>query len=324
MGAPGDRGPTGPAGPAGFPGPPGSDGNTGAPGLPGPPGVPGSRGDNGLRGPTGDFGATGPQGPSGESGPSGEVGATGDRGAQGTDGLKGQEGQAGPQGPQGSPGPPGAGAGVPGPPGAPGPIGLPGEFGADGAPGATGPQGPSSSGVLYTRWGRTVCPDTSGTSLVYSGHVGGSLSTSAGGAANYLCLPSEPEYDDFTAGEQANSSVYGVQYQTEEGPLSSVSGGYAPCAVCHVATREVLMLIPARTTCPEGWTNEYDGYLMSASSNSNGRTAFECIDDDPETLTTRGTNFGSFYHAEASCEKSGLVCPPYDAEKELACAVCTL
>ena len=28
-----------------------------------------------------------------------------------------------------------------------------------------------------------------------------------------------------------------------------------------------------------------------------------------------------FYHTEAGC--NGLSCPPYDPEKELACAVCT-
>ena len=58
-------------------------------------------------------------------------------------------------------------------PGLPGPPGEKGEKGESGDKGPRGPPGPSSGGVVYTRWGRTVCPNTPGTELVYAGTTGG-------------------------------------------------------------------------------------------------------------------------------------------------------
>ena len=60
---------------------------------------------------------------------------------------------------------------------------------------------------------------------------------------------------------------------------------------------------------------------------SEGRThntaTYECVDKDAESVpgSNADTNGGTFYHVEASC--NGLACPPYVAEKELTCAVCT-
>ena len=59
-------------------------------------------------------------------------------------GKDGEKGDIGPRGPQGYGGPP-------------------------------GPSGQSGGGVVYTRWGRTTCPNITGTSLVYSGRAGGSI-----------------------------------------------------------------------------------------------------------------------------------------------------
>ena len=52
----------------------------------------------------------------------------------------------------------------------------------------------------YVRWDRTTCPSSCDTSLVYSGRVGGTHYGHQGGAADYLCLPDNPEYSDFTPG----------------------------------------------------------------------------------------------------------------------------
>ena len=40
--------------------------------------------------------------------------------------------------------------------------------------GDMGECGPSSGGVTYVRWGRTVCPNTARTELVYTGRAAGS------------------------------------------------------------------------------------------------------------------------------------------------------
>ena len=82
-------------------------------------------------------------------------------------------------------------------------------------------------------------------------------------------------------------------------------------------------MIPARISCPDTWTLEYSGYLMTENKASEGRTSAECVDKDPETVPgeVADTNGALFHFIEATC--NGLECPPYVAEKELTCAVCT-
>ena len=50
------------------------------------------------------------------------------------------------------------------------------------------------------RWGKTACPSSCSTSLVYSGRVAGTFFRHQGGAADFLCLPDDPEFDDYIAG----------------------------------------------------------------------------------------------------------------------------
>ena len=71
---------------------------------------------------------------------------------------------------------------------------------------------------MYTRWGRTTCPNTTGTQLLYAGRVAGSHYTEKGGGANYLCLPEQPQYSTYTAGVQVGRAyLYGAEYQTGGG-----------------------------------------------------------------------------------------------------------
>ena len=63
---------------------------------------------------------------------------------------------------------------------------------------------------------------------------------------------------------------------------------------------------------------------MAAYHGHNGRTLFECVDDQPESvpgLNGEDDSNALYYHVEATC--NSLSCPPYDSEKELTCAVCT-
>ena len=116
------------------------------------------------------------------------------------------------------------------------------------------------SGVVYTRWGKTRCPNVSGTELVYAGRAGGTGYQHRGGAANYLCMPDNPDYLRYRPGVQGYSYVYGAEYQTISGPLSAVDEHNVPCAVCYTPTRAAVMKIPAKTQCPLSWTLEYSGY----------------------------------------------------------------
>ena len=208
-------------------------------------------------------------------------------------------------------------------PGLTGSQGGKGERGERGYRGPAGPPGPSSCGVIYTRWGWTTCPSTPGTELLYAGRTGGTFYTDKGGGSNYLCMPDVPEYVlPHRAGVKDHARIHGAEYQSPVSTSTS-SDHNAPCAVCYVTTRKVMVMLPAKATCPPSWTREYYGYLMSGWKGSEGRTRFECVDKDAMSIpgSAADTNGVVFVHVEASC--NGLPCPPYDVNKELNCVVCT-
>ena len=203
--------------------------------------------------------------------------------------------------------------------------GPPGPSGKDGSP---GPPGPKSGGGIYTRWGKSTCPQVEDTEIVYSGITGGTLFSQEGGGANYLCMPKDPEYSTelkYQGGVQGAASIYGAEYQN---PLQGSHDHNVPCAVCYVSTRPTVIMIPAKASCPSSWTREYYGYIMTAFRGRQnnfivGRTMFECVDKDQESLPGSYANTDGviFFHVEASC--NGLPCPPYNPNKELNCVVCT-
>ena len=256
-------------------------------------------------------GRDGRDGAKGEKGDSQTRGQKGEQGPLGSPGTQGAMGISGPQGPRGASGPQGA-------------VGERGEGGSPGLPGPQGeqgPQGPPTGGATYIRWGNSSCPSTQDTQLVYSGRAAASHYYTKGGAANHLCLPDDPDYLQYTSGTQGYSPVTGVEYGVF--PSLSIGGHNVPCALCYVASRSVAVIIPAKTHCPSNWTLEYNGYIMTEHI-GHYRSMYECVDKNPESVP--GLNSGSnpralFYPVEALC--NGLSCPPYDAEKELTCAVCT-
>ena len=83
-------------------------------------------------------------------------------------------------------------------------------------------------------------------------------------------------------------------------------------------------MIPAKLTCPASWTKEYSGYLISTHKAAPRKSGtFECVDSSFEGVAGLGASSipAFMYPIEAVC--NGLACPPYDAEKELTCVVCT-
>ena len=240
-------------------------------------------------------GRDGRDGEDGSPGPAGRDGLPGSAGKEGKDGRDGRDGKDGEVGETGEPG-------IQGPPGLDGIRGPPGPDGTQGPP---GPPGPGSVGVVYTRWGRTTCPVTPGTELVYAGKAGGTYFSSRGGAANHLCLPENPDYLQYRAGVQGSSPVRGTEYQTYTGPLNSVHNHDAPCAVCLASARETVLMIPAKTQCPPSWTLEYTGYLMT-EHHGHYRSIFECIDKDPERVLNSAANTGPALFYPCTCQKTRL------------------
>ena len=185
-----------------------------------------------------------------------------------------------------------------------------------------------STGVTYVRWGRSTCPTTPGTELVYTGNAAGTFWSNPGGGAEKLCLPPDPDYQNDTYGiEDATPSsphVYGAEYEFHAGPLLSINQHNAPCAVCLAATRSSTMMVPAKSQCPPTWTREYYGYLTTERANHR-RSMYSCVDVAAEALpgSAGNTNGALFYHVMTNCGADGLTCPPYESGRALSCAVCT-
>ena len=236
----------------------------------------------------------------------GRDGRDGRDGLPGTQGEKGDKGETGPAGPQG----------VRGEQGSPGPQGI------QGARGPQGPPGPVSGGAVYTRWGRTVCPDTNGTILVYEGLAAGSHYSQSGGGANYVCITKNPSYLSSTV-PLAYSFLYGSEYEVPV--FNSLHQQNVPCAVCYTSVRSSKLMIPGETTCPSLWSQEYVGYLMTEKHDHKRNAVYECVDKDSEAVPGghANTDGALFYHVGAVCGV-GLPCPPYVANRAITCVVCTI
>ena len=182
-------------------------------------------------------------------------------------------------------------------------------------------EGYSKSGAVYTRWGKTTCPSTA--RLVYFGVAAGAHYTHPGTAANYICLPHNPEYYSSGPPSRYTAYVYGAEYETWRSPLQRVHNHNVPCAVCE-ARKQTMLMIPAKINCPRQWTREYNGWLMASYYAHKSPKMFVCMDKNPDMQRgEQGNHDGAlFYHARTNTCR-GLHCPPYNMRKDLACVVCT-
>ena len=142
--------------------------------------------------------------------------------------------------------------------------------------------------------------------------MGKSFFTSSGGGVNYLCLPLDPDFpDNAQAGAQSGAYVYGVEYQAG---FTGMTHQDAPCAVCEVQGRSAVLMIPAKQTCPAGWTLEYEGLLATQHSNYKG-AEYVCVSSNPEPSHSGQSdeNGGLLFVVEAQC--GSLPCPPYVCTK---------
>ena len=140
-----------------------------------------------------------------------------------------------------------------------------------------------------------------------------------------MCMPKEPEFSDSPlSGSGSGAFILGVEYEGTHAtsPFTHLSNDDAPCAVCEVQGRALVLMIPAKRTCPSGWTLEYDGWLAS-QHNSQGASDFVCVSSGMETTTSGQPNHngGLLYVAEAV--SGSLPDPPYTNGYELTCVICT-
>ncbi|XP_022110566.1 uncharacterized protein LOC110990075 isoform X2 [Acanthaster planci] len=188
-----------------------------------------------------------------------------------------------------------------------------------------------SGGDTYVRWGRTTCPNDTNTELVYAGIAAGSHYTQKGGSVDFFCLPSEPEWAaNHNDGINSQSYLYGMEYEVSTfDPFSHENAEFlhdrdVPCAVCRLVDRGTQLLFPAKLGCPESWTEEYRGFLMSGYHTHEQRSKAVCVDQAPEAVPGSHTNADGalLYIIEGAC--GSLLCPPYVNGREITCTVCSI
>ena len=120
-------------------------------------------------------------------------------------------------------------------------------------PGTKGDPRPQAGGVVYTRWGRMVCPQ--GSTLVYAGRAAGTKYNVKGGTSDTLCMPETPQYLSTDTTATYAALLRGVEFETpgtSSTPLNNVYHANLPCAVCHTDTKLSALTVPAQYTCPNG------------------------------------------------------------------------
>ena len=172
--------------------------------------------------------------------------------------------------------------------------------------------------------------------LVVKGYAAGPIHNAAGSGSNFLCLPEDPQWKAYIDGRQSGTGVIsGVEYQlhntgADRNNIFSESNNdgnalfnnQAPCAVCYVAGRSTILMVPARTQCPDGWTTEYAGYLVSELHYDRKRSNYVCWDEAPEIAVGEvNRNHAVIYPVEVQC--GTLPCSLYISGRELACIVCS-
>jgi len=168
----------------------------------------------------------------------------------------------------------------------------------------------------------------------FAGYAAGPIHNSGGGGSNFLCLPKDPDWDSFIDGLQWSGHIAGVEYEvfnSNNNVFSESNAGSvplcnnpAPCAVCYVNQRSTVFMVPAKTQCPDGWSIEYRGYLVSeATQNADRkRSSYVCWDRTPE-IAVGGTDQAQavIYPVAVIC--GTLPCSTYVSGRELTCVVCS-
>ena len=156
--------------------------------------------------------------------------------------------------------------------------------------------------------------------------MAGSYYTHEGDGANHLCLPFDPEYVP-GVGNAGGANIYGSEYRSANQINSgkrNIEHRNIPCSVCRVQMRSTAIMVPAHNSCPRGWTREYYGFLMAAHQ-TQFKSYYICMDREMKTLPGHaGDQGGNLLHSVATQCGYGLDCPPYQADKPMTCAVCTM
>ena len=85
----------------------------------------------------------------------------------------------------------------------------------------------------------------------------------------------DPENFDFGAGTVEASYIYGAVYGIYPHQNFHYIDMMPPAqSAMYVTSRETVLMIPGKYTCPQNWVREYYGYLMAERYSHKGRSTF--------------------------------------------------
>lgn len=154
----------------------------------------------------------------------------------------------------------------------------------------------------------------------HTGFMGGSSTSSEGGAANSVCLTDRPVLVS-VGGE--GQYMQGAEYGSNAFGASLINNDI-PCAMCRSKTDSSVVMIPGTNICTSSWNLQFQGMLAAGHQTFNSATEFICIDKQPEFVIGGEASLDDgrvLYAVRAKC--GSLKCPPYHNTKELTCVVCT-
>lgn len=147
-----------------------------------------------------------------------------------------------------------------------------------------------------------------------------------------MCLHNHPQWRNYSGIAQGQAYIYGTEYENmdrhnlfKKTYTENLNNNDPPCAVCYCETRAAKLMIPGRKECNDGWTKEYEGYLVTGPYGTKKSShVYECLDVDPESIAGghRSNDGASMYVVQMNCG-SGSLCPNYIAWREITCVVCT-
>ena len=154
-----------------------------------------------------------------------------------------------------------------------------------------------------------------------SGFAGGSYYSHTGAAAEFVCLPPNPDLT--TKYTSSYARIYGAEYDTSDFAPRAEDGNDLPCSVCRSTVGSSVLMIPGKSSCYDGWTLQYHGDLVAGDYTHAAATQYICLDEHYETLTAGQDNHEGklIYPVKAMC--GSLACPPYHNDRYLTCVVCT-
>ena len=120
-----------------------------------------------------------------------------------------------------------------------------------------------------------------------------------------------------------SGSMYGTEYDETFSQSQARRDDDVPCAVCQAKSAISVMMIPAKTTCPVGWTVQYSGFLGAGYYGHPAASQYICVDKHPDHFEGGGANLNGklIYSVRGFC--GSLPCPPYQNNRILPCVVCS-